>query len=107
MAGIFELFVDAESHFRFRIKAPDGTVMAVSKAFADKASAVAGIAAVREYAGMGLVADLTPSAGRTAPAKHSSGAPAHEVRRISAAEIHARSRPPRGAPNGSRWADTA
>ncbi|MGM9473792.1 YegP family protein [Pseudarthrobacter sp. YS3] len=107
MAGIFELFLDAESHFRFRIKAPDGTVMAVSKAFADKTSVVAGIAAVREYAGMGLVADLTPSASRTPPAIHSSSAPAHEVRSISAAEIHAHSRPARGAPNGSRWADTA
>jgi uncharacterized protein YegP (UPF0339 family) len=104
---MFELFVDAESHFRFRIKAPDGTVMAVSKAFTDKASAVAGIAAVREYAGMGLVSDLTPSASRTPPAMHSSLSPAHEVRRISAADIHARSRPARGAPNGSQRAGTA
>ena len=44
MAGLFELFVDARSHFRFRLTAPDGTVMAVSKPFDDKPAAVAGIA---------------------------------------------------------------
>jgi uncharacterized protein YegP (UPF0339 family) len=55
MAGLFEVFVDAESHFRFRLKAPDGTVMAVSRAFDDKPAAVAGIAAVRECAGTGLI----------------------------------------------------
>jgi uncharacterized protein len=64
MAGIFEVFVDAESYFRFQLKATDGTVMAVSKAFEDKAAAVAGIAAVRDCAGMGLVTDLCP-AGRS------------------------------------------
>ena len=45
---MFELFVDAESAFRFRLTAPDGTVMAVSKPFDTKTAAVAGIAAVRE-----------------------------------------------------------
>lgn len=58
MAGLFEMFVDAESHFRFRLKAPDGTVMAVSRAFDDKPAAVAGIVAVRECAGTGLITDL-------------------------------------------------
>lgn len=53
MAGTFELFVDADANSRFRLTAPDGTVMAVSKAFDDKPAAVAGISAVREYAGMG------------------------------------------------------
>ncbi|WP_347886544.1 DUF1508 domain-containing protein [Pseudarthrobacter sp. CC12] len=57
MAGMFELFMDSESSFRFRVTAPDGTVMAVSKAFENKNAAVAGIAAVREYAGMGLISD--------------------------------------------------
>jgi uncharacterized protein YegP (UPF0339 family) len=58
VAGLFEVFVDAESHFRFRLKAPDGTVMAVSRAFDDKPAAVAGIAVVRECAGTGLISDL-------------------------------------------------
>ena len=61
MAGIFEVFVDAESLFRFRLKAPDGTVLAVSAAFEDKRGAAAGIAAVRECAGMGLITDLCPA----------------------------------------------
>lgn len=61
MAGKFEVFVDAESHFRFRLKDADGTVLAVSAAFDDKRGAAAGIAAVRECAGMGLVTDLCPS----------------------------------------------
>jgi uncharacterized protein YegP (UPF0339 family) len=67
MAGLFELFFDAQSHVRFRLSAPDGTVMAVSKAFEDKPAAVAGIAAVREYAGMGHITDLC-SARRSTPA---------------------------------------
>lgn len=61
MAGTFEVFVDAETHFRFRLKAKDGTEMAVSGAFDSKAAAVAGIAAVRECAGMGLITDLCPT----------------------------------------------
>jgi len=61
MAGTFELFNDEESGFRFRITAPDGTVMAVSRSFPDKPSAVAGIRDVREYAGMGHITDLCPT----------------------------------------------
>jgi uncharacterized protein YegP (UPF0339 family) len=61
MAGTFEVFVDAESHFRFRLKAQDGTEMAVSGAFDSKTAAVAGIAAVRDCAGMGLITDLCPA----------------------------------------------
>ena len=64
MAGSIELFVDGQSNFRFRLKAPDGTIMAVSAAFTDKSAAVAGIEAVRECAGMGLINDLCPGTGR-------------------------------------------
>ncbi|MGO4653048.1 YegP family protein [Arthrobacter sp. 2RAF22] len=60
MAGTFELFRDGDKAFRFRLTSPDGTVVALSEPFPDKASAVAGIAAVRECAGMGLIADLCP-----------------------------------------------
>src|SRR5215218_2193118 len=63
MAGIFELFLDSESRFRFRLKGPDGTVIAVSRGLDEKSAAVAGITAVREYAGMGLISDLCPNAG--------------------------------------------
>lgn len=59
MAGMFEVFLDSDSLFRFRLKAPDGTVMAVSGAFADKHALADGIAAIRECAGTGLVTDLS------------------------------------------------
>lgn len=62
MAGKFEVFLDSDSRFRFRLMAPDGTVMAVSGAFEDKAAVAAGITAVRECAGTGLVTDLCPAA---------------------------------------------
>ena len=60
MAGMFELFIDEDTSFRFRLKAPDGTVVAVSRSFPDKPAAVVGISDVREYAGMGLITDLCP-----------------------------------------------
>lgn len=105
MAGMFELFVDEESYFRFRLMAPDGAVMAVSKAFDDKPAAVAGIAAVREYAGMGLITDLSPTASGAAPEAYDVPVvQVHEVRRIPAADLHARAGAARRAANGSRWA---
>jgi uncharacterized protein YegP (UPF0339 family) len=72
MAGMFELFIDAEASFRFQLTAPDGTVMAVSRPFPSKAAAVEGIAAVREYAGMGHVTELA-----AAPAERHFGSRPH------------------------------
>lgn len=60
MAGMFELFIDEDMCFRFRLTAPGGDVVAVSRSFPDKLAAVSGISAVREYAGMGLITDLCP-----------------------------------------------
>lgn len=62
MAGLFELFVDAQAQFRFRLLDASGTIVAVSSGFEDKCAAVAGIEAVREYAGMGLVTDASQQA---------------------------------------------
>ena len=62
MSGVFEVFVDAESQFRFRLKAPDGSVLAISAPFEDKRAAAAGIADVRECAGTGLITDLSAAA---------------------------------------------
>ena len=59
MTGMFELFTDSDTSYRFRLTAPDGTVMALSRPFPDLPAAVAGIAAVREYAGMGLVSEIS------------------------------------------------
>ncbi|WP_427008454.1 YegP family protein [Pseudarthrobacter sp. H2] len=68
---MFEVFIDEDECFRFRLKAPDGTVVAVSRSFPDKPAAVSGISAVREYAGMGLITDLCPEV----PVHGSSAAP--------------------------------
>ena len=59
MTGMFELFTGSDASYRFRLTAPDGTVIALSRPFPDKSSALAGIAAVREYAGMGLVSEIS------------------------------------------------
>ncbi|MET1089842.1 MAG: DUF1508 domain-containing protein [Arthrobacter sp.] len=98
MAGMFELFIDAESLFRFRLTAPDGTVMVVSKAFETKPAAVSGIAAVREYAGMGHITDLSQAPRRAAPPE------VHGVRRIPAADHHSHSRTVHPPASASRWA---
>lgn len=114
MAGMFELFVDAHSTFRFRLKAPDGTVIAVSKAFDDKPAAVAGISAVREYAGMGLITDLCPAAqtsSASAPIA-AAGQAAHapqvqDDRRTRARDLYTRARALRRAAHGPRWIGAA
>ena len=62
MAGRFEVFVDVDAYFRFRLLAPDGAEVAVSGPYPDKAALAAVIAAVRECAGTGLVTDLCPAA---------------------------------------------
>lgn len=67
MAGTFELFTDPQSHVRFRLLAPDGTVLALSQAFGDKDAAAAAIVDVRECAGTGLIQDPCTDRTRRAP----------------------------------------
>ena len=107
MAGFFELFVDAQSHVRFRLTAPDGTVMAVSKAFDDKPAAVAGIAAVREYAGMGHIADLCPARRSKPGAWRSVPVPEQESRPLPAGELATLGRALRRAAAGPRRSGAA
>lgn len=111
MAGTFELFLDAESNFRFRLTAPDGTVMAVSAAFEDKSAAVAGIAAVRECAGMGLISDLSSEAatqGRVQDSASTVGAPQarHDWHKRADA-FHTRAKTIRRAASSPRWTGAA
>lgn len=61
MAAKFELYLDADDCFRFRLVALDGTVMLTSEAFAHEDAAIAGIWTVREAAAVGRVVDLTGS----------------------------------------------
>lgn len=106
MAGMFELFVDEESAFRFRLTAPDGTIMAVSRPFDTKTDAVAGIAAVREYAGMGLIGDhCTPTIAVEPPrvCDNAAGQSA-DSQRVAKIDFHARARAVRRAVSGPRWA---
>lgn len=110
MAGMFEVFIDAESHFRFRLIAPDGTVMAVSKGFDDKPAAVAGITAVREYAGMGLIADLCPGArpNHSAGTARADSVPqAGDDQRTHADDFRTPARPLRRVTTGPRWTGAA
>lgn len=57
MSGTFEISMAGEGAFRFRLKADDGTVVAVSPRFPDIKSVVAGITAVRESAATGFIVD--------------------------------------------------
>ena len=114
MAGMFEVFVDGESNFRFRLKAPDGTVVAESTAFSDKPAAVAGIAAVRECAGTGLVTDLCPEGGMQSgmlPAESaacpSSGTRARPTWLNRGDDFHAREGSTRRATAALRWTGAA
>jgi hypothetical protein len=103
---MFELFMDSQSTFRFRLTAPDGTVMAVSKPFDTKSDAVAGIAAVREYAGMGLITDQYPTsvdAAHSAAWSNPGDTPA-DPPRLPKIDFHGRARAVRRAVSGPRWA---
>ncbi|HSN36968.1 MAG TPA: YegP family protein [Arthrobacter sp.] len=107
MAGSIELFVDGQSNFRFRLKAPDGTIMAVSAAFTDKSAAVAGIEAVRECAGMGLINDLCPGTGRDHGRRQSThtsiAAQARHDWHKRADSFHTRAKTVRRAATAPRW----
>ena len=110
MAGMFEVFVDEASYFRFRLKAPDGAILAVSAAFNTKSAAVAGIAAVRECAGMGLVTDLCPAGMVQTPAAATAlrfATEAHPGRRKPADVFHGRARTLRRAATAPRWTGAA
>jgi GAF domain-containing protein len=69
MAGIFELFTDLHSNIRFRLLAPDGTLLALSQCYPDKRAAATAIASVRECAGTGLIQDhcTTPTHNAVGP----------------------------------------
>ena len=59
MAGKFELYKDKGGKFRFRLKAGNGQVIAVSEAYESKPSAVNGINSVKKNAADAKVDDQT------------------------------------------------
>ncbi|WP_435742770.1 YegP family protein [Microbacterium sp. PMB16] len=50
MAGKFELYTDKSGEYRFRLKAGNGEVIAISEGYSSKSGALAGIESVRRNA---------------------------------------------------------
>ncbi|BBY64382.1 UPF0339 protein [Mycolicibacterium helvum] len=59
MAGKFEITKDKAGKFRFRLKAGNGEIIAVSEAYETKASANNGIESVKKNAPDAAVVDLS------------------------------------------------
>ena len=59
MAGKFEITEDKAGKYRFRLKAGNGEIIAVSEGYETKASAKYGIASVQKNAPDAAVVDLT------------------------------------------------
>jgi uncharacterized protein YegP (UPF0339 family) len=59
MAGKFELYEDKSGGFRFRLKAGNGEVIAVSESYKSKDGALNGIESVKKNAGDANVDDQT------------------------------------------------
>jgi len=59
VAGKFEITQDKAGKYRFRLKAGNGEIIAVSEAYETKASAKNGIEAVQKNAPDAKVVDLT------------------------------------------------
>ncbi|MFD1213473.1 YegP family protein [Arthrobacter sp. GCM10027362] len=67
--GVFELYRDSNAKFRFRILDDDGSLVAVSEAHEDKASAVAAIKATRDSAATSRIVDLCGAPFEEQPAE--------------------------------------
>lgn len=59
MAGKFEIYKDKSGAFRFRLKAGNGEIIAVSESYKTKSGATNGIASVKTNAPSATVDDQT------------------------------------------------
>lgn len=59
MPGKFEVYRDQADKYRFRLKAGNGEVIAVSEAYTSKSSAIGGIESVRKNAPTAMLDDQT------------------------------------------------
>ncbi|QBS40184.1 DUF1508 domain-containing protein [Nocardia sp. CS682] len=59
MAAKFELYTDKASKTRWRLKAPNGEVIAASQAYESKAAAKNGIESVKKNAAVATIDDQT------------------------------------------------
>jgi uncharacterized protein YegP (UPF0339 family) len=57
--AVFELYKDKNGKFRFRLKAPNGEIIATSEAYEAKSGCKNGIASVQENAKNADIKDLT------------------------------------------------
>ena len=55
----YEIFLDKEKKPRFRLRTPNGEIIATSEAYAVRAGCRAGIRAVQKYARYAVIEDLT------------------------------------------------
>lgn len=54
----FEVYKDSKGEYRFRLKAPNGEVIAVSEGYTTKANCMNGIESVRENAPIAKVVEI-------------------------------------------------
>lgn len=59
MTGRFEIYIDDQEQFRFRLTGDDGATLVTSETYEDKETTVAGINGIRDCASTALIADLT------------------------------------------------
>ena len=59
MAGKFEIYSDTSGHYRFRLKAANGEIIATSQGYVSKEGAKSGIASVQTNAPTAAIEDLT------------------------------------------------
>jgi uncharacterized protein YegP (UPF0339 family) len=55
----FEIYKDAAGEYRFRLRAPNGEIIAASEGYTQKSSCKNGIASVKENAPNAIIEDLT------------------------------------------------
>jgi uncharacterized protein YegP (UPF0339 family) len=56
--GKFEVYTDKAGEFRFKLKAPNGEVIAVSEGYSSKTSCMNGIESVRKNAANAKIVEL-------------------------------------------------
>ena len=59
VAPQFEIYVDTAGEYRFRLRAPNGEIIAVSESYKSKDSCKNGIESVKENAPKAVIQDLT------------------------------------------------
>jgi uncharacterized protein YegP (UPF0339 family) len=65
MAAKFTVYMDKAKQYRFNLKASNGEIIASGEAYADKKSALKGIASVQKNAAVAVIVDETGEARET------------------------------------------